>query len=131
MFISLSGVLLRAAKRISKTADSHIEHPLRQLYSHIQQIQIRHARGESKEVLDEFFGIWTQLEASSGDHHFDAQVEEERQKTVELEKARDEKLRNGSAAPFWCCPAGEPLPDQIAATREQLAGDAESWRHLS
>jgi hypothetical protein len=106
MFISISGVLLRAAKRISKTADSHLEYPLRQLYSHIQQIQIRHARGESKEVLDEFFGIWTQLDASSGEPHFDGQVEEERRKTVELEKVvkstdRGRRVCSDYPSPTW------------------------------
>lgn len=66
MKISASGVLLRAAERLKHTRDArHLEYTLRQLYSHLKELQQRHAAGDATAIV-EFFEIWTGFEAESG-----------------------------------------------------------------
>lgn len=63
MYISTSGVLLRASDRLAKTRDAKsLKYPLSQLYSHLKMVKEAHERGESKEILDKFFGVWVDLD---------------------------------------------------------------------
>lgn len=63
MTISTSGVLLRAAERLNRTRDAkHLRYHLSQLYSHLKLVKEAHERGESKEILDRFFGCWVDLD---------------------------------------------------------------------
>lgn len=67
MMISTSGVLLRSAKIMRSRGEGSLEHSLDLLYQHLQEVKQRHELGESREVLDEFFGVWTDLDAKGGE----------------------------------------------------------------
>lgn len=59
MRISLSGVLVRAAKACKRSRDDkHLEHPLGTLREHIETMRAAKSDAEALAMLDEFLALW-------------------------------------------------------------------------